>query len=350
MPAVSVFAVLAASCSPGTSPSFCAFRSIGTLTNATVGVSNQGSLWAWGNTSKVGAGNPAPELYRSSSEIVSVASRTDTVCETHLDGSQLCHGASLLIKEFTEATELAVTTSPSLVINDARACVLHRDSHVECWDDNAVTNTPFVLPDLPGPVGSLALGDKDAQEGCAVTTDQRVWCWGGGILGDGSAPREQPAAATEIVALRDKGQRVALSRGSKCALTTDGQVFCWGRLLDPTSPALLPAAIDVGASATALVMGDDHACALTVEGRVVCWGDNTQGQTSSVDSGRGPRQVPLGVPVVLEIVAGAMHTCARRDDTTVFCWGLNDHAQLGHPDLADPSSAQPVRVEGCPPL
>jgi alpha-tubulin suppressor-like RCC1 family protein len=322
----------------------CVATSIGTLAAGTLAVVGDGALWLWGARCCNGQGHVPPEVLRSSADIIAVSSRSDEVCEVHRNGSLLCWGPSLSM-QLTDAAEVA--TSPANLKSDASSCVLHQDGQLDCFDATAFPVAPRSIPGLPASVAAIALGDPTAQEGCAITSDGAAYCWGAGILGDGSDPQAAPAPATEIVALRGQAQRVALSRGSKCVVTIAGSVLCWGPLLDPTTPALSPVAVVLPAAATMLAMGDDHACALTSDGRVYCWGDNSQGQTSGPDQGRSPRKVPLSGAKVAEVVTGAQHSCARTQDGTVSCWGSNSAGQLGVVGLAGDRSEDPVALAGC---
>lgn len=340
-----------AGCGDPSETSACYFTSIGAKAEGTVGVAKHGSLWSWGKEYSGAFSLPerTPHLVRSSTEIVAVASRAWQVCEWHLNRSWVCWGEELGTRELSGAKQLAVGTDGHINFAYNPACILFEDGSVTCWKALEGGYAMYVPPGLPPGVFDLALGDVVNEEGCAVTQDHVLWCWGAGIIGDGQETRTEIVSATPLSFLGPTVTRVALSRGSKCLISDDGAVLCWGPLLDPGSPQLIPTVVDVMEAATALVMGDDHACALVGTGRVICWGDNSLGQTSGREPGdRTPQQVPLGGRKAVELAAGAHHTCARLTDGSVFCWGDNGNGQLGNAAFVEPSSRMPVQVQGCP--
>jgi alpha-tubulin suppressor-like RCC1 family protein len=320
----------------------CALKSISTRRIHTYGVSPDGDLWGWGLfASYVGVRH---EHVRWSKEIVSVATRSDVICETHTSGTVLCwpdfeggNGALELIDVRKVAMSLGDSNSSS--------CFVRADGTVGCWSFNATI--PFgTSPDgLGGDVVDLALGAPTTRQGCAVKRDRSLWCWGAGMLGDGSPARVTASPALEIVALRGKADKVALGKDSTCVITTEGQVVCWGPIIDAAHPALGPTPIELDTPATQIAMGQAHACALTVGEQVWCWGSNDFGQLGPAgETGPTPRQVPIAGDGVVELSAGWDHSCARKSDGTTWCWGSNTSGQLG--DIK--ATTQPVVLAGCP--
>lgn len=158
---------------------------------------------------------------------------------------------------------------------------------------------------------ALAAG---AAHTCAVTSDQRLLCWGkndeGQVTGTASTPVLTPheVFASGVTA-------VAAGTAHTCA-TVAGQVRCIGRNADGQAPATR------AVNAAALAAGDRHTCALDGSGAVTCWGALNVGQTG------GGTPIASGASA---LATGADHTCALLGGTgEVRCWGTNASGELGN--------------------
>ena len=206
----------------------------------------------------------------------------------------------------------------------------------------------------------VALGVSHA---CALLTGGKVKCWGTNLsgqlgLGDVLARGDQPGemgAALPFVDLGPGQVAVELSLGGthSCARLVGGQVKCWGgndygqlglgdTLARGDQPgemgAALPA-VNIGAAAISLSVGDHYACALLDDGQVKCWGLNMNGELGRGDTasrGDGPGEMGnalLAVPLaagqtVIALSAGGYHNCALLSGGGLKCWGGNN-GELG---------------------
>jgi cysteine-rich repeat protein len=134
-----------------------------------------------------------------------------------------------------------------------------------------------------------------------------------------------------------------------CAVTFAGKVHCWGRndqgqlgqgniiqIGDTEFPSTIPA-VDLGGTAVALALGENHSCALLDSGDVRCWGDSATGETGlGTVSDLGNDEKPsIAQPInvggkVVQITAGRNHTCALLDTKKVRCWGAGVSGALGY--------------------
>jgi alpha-tubulin suppressor-like RCC1 family protein len=192
---------------------------------------------------------------------------------------------------------------------------------------------------------------------CGVTTDDTAWCWGDGVLGDGTFDQSStPIAVTG-------GLHVAqvTSGGPNCLLTTDGQAYCWGfnwegELGDGTTEPvdLSPVAVAGNRRYTQLHAGFTHACALAASGAAFCWGQNAYGELgtgtstgpqdcSGVPCSRAPVRAARGHTFV-QVKVGSEHTCGLDADHRFWCWGNNEFGQLG--DGTTTERHTPSRVTG----
>ena len=151
--------------------------------------------------------------------------------------------------------------------------------------------TGIQFPEVDGPAYS-----------CGVTTDDRLYCWGGGGAPLGSA-----------------------SGGSKTPIP----VAAGGRLFDFVHPGLL------------------HACALTTFNNAFCWGNNEFGQlgTGSTNFSTTPVRVSGGLKFVsLTVAPTGWHTCGVTADHRAYCWGRNYSGGLG--DGTQTNRLTPTAVVG----
>jgi alpha-tubulin suppressor-like RCC1 family protein len=117
-------------------------------------------------------------------------------------------------------------------IGNAHACSLS-NGDVLCWgvNDKSQVGGPEPYYRDPFKVLSDAVGvSVGLQYSCAITKAGRVQCWGDdyhGTLGDGADAGVTPSQSKPVVGLRDV---VALASGinHSCAVTSTQRVFCWG--------------------------------------------------------------------------------------------------------------------------
>ena len=197
-----------------------------------------------------------------------------------------------------------------------------------------------------GPITALATGTRFH---CAVTTDNRIACWGknsDGQLGRGvAATGYLPRLVTHPVDWR----KVATGSGTTCALDTNREVYCWGR--GDVVPAL-------GAPATEtptrigdelwddVAVGHGHACAVRTTGgnAVACWGTGAYGRVGDGAMDTAPHgPVTLTVPSTptLTGVATGDHTSAVVSPSGMYAWGDAADGRIGLPTpgpYLDPAS------------
>jgi alpha-tubulin suppressor-like RCC1 family protein len=225
-----------------------------------------------------------------------------------------------------------------------------------CWGANGSgqlgdgTTTERHAPvDVPGLTNGVAANAAGAAHTCALTTSERVQCWGrnsDGQLGNGTTtdfatPNPQPLDVC-ATALCDSvlSDIVALAAGDyhTCALTANGGVKCWGRNgngqlgnganADSSTPVDV---VGLESAVTAVTAGAFHTCALTTGGGVKCWGSNSEGHLgdgTTVDRWTPVDVVGLGSGVAA-IAAGGIHTCALTVEGAVQCWGFNFDGEVG---------------------
>ncbi len=312
----------------------------------------------------------------------------------------------------TAASAVGLTGPVSgTALGDDFACSIGASGPM-CWGNNSndqlaqgTFSPSSIMPAATVGLGSVAAFTAGSSHGCALHTDRRVTCWGGGTygqLGNGGAngiPDPQLVSGltgvAQVVArdhhtcvrmidrtVRCSGRAYAglfgdgstvsarltfgpvtgltnvaqLSGGSfhTCALLLDGSIRCWGDNRDgqcgngTTATAETPVTVTGITGVTQLTLGQTFTCALLSNGTVRCWGSNGggtlgRGYTDSF-SHSFPESPVLGLTGATSVVAGLFHTCAIRADGTVMCWGGNSEGQLG--DGTTAAHYMPAAVAG----
>jgi alpha-tubulin suppressor-like RCC1 family protein len=189
---------------------------------------------------------------------------------------------------------------------------------------------------------------------CAVTTDNRAYCWGfngNGQLGDGTTTdRHTPVA----VAGGLRFHAISTGYGSTCGVTTDYRAYCWGdnvlgHLGDGTTTRrLTPVAVVGGHRFRQVDVYSEHACAVSYPdpGRAYCWGWGGQGQLGNGSTANHSTPVPVsGSLVMRQVSVGSFHSCGVTTSNVAYCWGGNRQGQLGDSSSVTQRST-PSRVAG----
>ncbi len=174
---------------------------------------------------------------------------------------------------------------------------------------------------------------------CALTTNDRLFCWGAngnGQVGDGTTSSRH--TQTEIpVPPSASWKAVSAGDHHTCARASDASLFCWGSNSDgqvgdgTTTQRTSPVKVGVGHTWAAVSAGSIHTCARRdTTNTLFCWGDNTRGEVgdgTTIDR-HGPTQEKGLGPWTLG-VAGYHHTCGLKSDGTLYCWGCNGYGEIG---------------------
>lgn len=146
-------------------------------------------------------------------------------------------------------------------------------------------------------------------------------------------------AFTQISARYDNG----------CGVTSDGGVKCWGSAFSYRSgtggnivadpPALNGRAKQVG-------VGNSHACAAMEDGAVQCWGSNLWGALGDGSGSSGGEAVTVTLPgTAKQAVAGYYFGCALLDNGEAYCWGDGSGGALGGGAFGE-ENMKPAKVKG----
>ena len=195
-----------------------------------------------------------------------------------------------------------------------------------------LTRLPKPLPPKARPPSFLSsIVDVDAGNlfSCALRSDGLAYCWGAGMLGDGSAV----GSSTPVeVAGPTRYVRLEAGDANACGLTATGEAWCWGDNSQGqlgaglSAPfALVPVPVAGGHRFTDLDVGLRSMCGVATTGTTYCWGSNQSGQL-----GIGSISASVNVPTAVvnsaalgfvSVDNGFLHTCALTGTGQIYCWG-----------------------------
>jgi len=249
------------------------------------------------------------------------------------------------------ATEQALASTPlafdRISVGTQHTCAITFDNRAYCWGKNttgavgngssafAVTRPALVAGNLR--FAQISAGDDYT---CGVTTANKAYCWGdnwSGQLGDNS-PSPHINRSTPFPVAGGRSFRLIIAGfAHTCAVTPANEAFCWGRngygtVGDGTNTdqVLLPSKVKGMHSWRRVVAGGNHTCGVTTDNRAFCWGQNDRGQLgiNTFTNRNTPVAVAGGISFV-QVTAGASHTCALTSENRAYCWGENEQGALG---------------------
>jgi alpha-tubulin suppressor-like RCC1 family protein len=367
--------------------------SIGQDGGHTCALTSDGAVWCWGrdHRGQVGDGQfitsgppygvPSPTRVADLEGASAVSLGERHSCALLADGSLWCWGwdqddqlggatlppASARPVQVVQWSSDFTSTTPlggglqisaggwSSAMLDATGSAWAWGENFGAWTDANCTTTAcqaFHLPFLAGSIRALATG---AFYGCAVTTDDRAWCWGDNSYGRLGSSVATPATATQIAALANVDS-IAAGFGHTCAVAHDGTAWCWGwntygQLGDAaTTSSSTPVQVAL-TDVAQISAGGAHTCAVKRDGTAWCWGFDASGQLGTGTVAQTPEPLPAQVASsgthFTAIQAGDLATCAIDDLHQLWCWGDNTFGQLGTGSFA-PSSVPALVALACP--
>lgn len=214
-------------------------------------IDNTVKCWGYQDQGQFGTGGTADVLVPTTvpglTNVAKVSNGQDIVCAIIVGGAVKCLGDDSggglgnglpLADSLTAVDVSGVTNAIDIAVGDESACALLATGQVMCWGDNGDgqlgngdvigtdQNTP-VAAILPGNVASIRAGYDDA---CAITADNKIYCWGNntdGQAGDGSSGDDKytPVQVQNLGAFVEFAQQY---ESTPCVVKAGGAVACWG--------------------------------------------------------------------------------------------------------------------------
>jgi hypothetical protein len=191
------------------------------------------------------------------------------------------------------------------------------------------------------------------QFGCALTTADEVYCWGGndvGQLGDGGSTPSQSPVQPHLPPGPYK--HLSTSDGGVCAISAAGDAYCWGDnrlgrfgLGHEESPVPTPARVPVDFPWGHFSLGFDRACGVREGGQVYCWGASPASHGTDVDTSTVLPLPVLNSPPMDSVTLSGWHQCGITASRETHCWGENFNIGFRSADLVIP---YPMPLESPP--
>ncbi len=235
------------------------------------GVRLDDTLFCWGTG---GPQSPPTGTFKA------VESNYDTICAIRSDDKLSCWQQGI--------PTVPPSASSFRSISLGARCGLRTDGELECWDNVGHSGR--------GPFKSAFFG---LFNGCGLTLDDRIACWGPSepSLSSPTPPLPYLESARGMAAVQNYTW-APRNLAEACRLTLGGRVFC-----DFYDTTLLPAALFKD---TFRWVG--HTCALATDQHALCWGETSRPSASATF-----KQLVEGW--------GNRQTCGIDTDDKLSCWG-----------------------------
>jgi len=367
--------------SPAAVPGGTKFASLSLGHAHSMAVTDEGSLFGFGDNSGSQLGVGEDRFRNVPSEISPQISFSRVVCgRSHtigvtLSGKLYSWGTNALGQ--LGQSDLTPRAAPSLITllngkkvqnvatGSASVLVLLSGGEVFGWGRNnagqlgihaskvAKTSPEFVMStQKPNAVVGVAAGGYAYQyEGHSAvvmaTGEFFSWGWNAfGQLGIGEVEDSHPIPQKNTWLSKVKVVQIACGQFATAAVTDDGTVYTWG-LNDSgqlgkgdfsSGPVEVPQRIHIDAAVSQVAVGYAHMLAVTVDGRVYAWGRNFYGQLGVGDhkDKNSPQLISyLQEERVVQVAAGQYHALAVTARGEVYGWGYNRDYELGVGDNMD---------------
>jgi alpha-tubulin suppressor-like RCC1 family protein len=232
------------------------------------------------------------------------------------------------------------------------SCGVATNGTAYCWgqaylgDSDARTRRPTPVQVTGGPWSTI---DAATNYTCALTTAGSAYCWGsnaGGLLGIGNDDAEK-VFPTAVAGVRSYS---SISAGIQhaCAVSENDRLYCWGSNntgqlgTGNMTSSNAPVVVTGDHNFTGVSSGELFTCATTTED-VYCWGRNTLGQLGTGNLTQQSAPVPVNAIPMDNISNFRSHSCALAGEGLAYCWGSNAFGAIGN-GTASPREWEPILV------
>jgi len=281
----------------------------------------------------------------STSNLARATIDTGGVLSALTSGTDTLYATSERRTGFGTAT-IRVVNLLSVGPGDVHTCAVSSDQMVFCWGGGGARIGDSAASQADGPVAvvggqSYVDVENGVEHSCGLTATGKAFCWGSDIYDQlGQATRVQSTFPVPVQGgLTFKWLGVGYFYA--CGLTTDSVAYCWGNGYGAT-PVPVPGNLRFAHLST----GGGHSCGLVASGAAYCWGANDEGELG--DSTRTSRSTPapvVGGLLFSTISAGGYHTCALTTAGSAYCWGYGALGEIGIDSVVD-INLTPAAVHG----
>jgi alpha-tubulin suppressor-like RCC1 family protein len=197
----------------------------------TCGLTTAGDVYCWGFLNNTSGGMTTPNQVSGSVQFTSIRATTIQACGIATNKKAYCFEGPYFWRPQAVSSALDFTV---LAGGLQFMCGLTTSGAVYCWgsNSNALGNanagpTGPTVPVAGGPFTDLSAGYDWA---CAIASTKQAWCWGHnawGVFGSTSFPF---VSLAPVITPLTVGQFMSWTNGfyHSCAVATNTRVYCWG--------------------------------------------------------------------------------------------------------------------------
>ncbi len=279
-----------------------------------LGITGNGTLWAWGDNQNGQLGNG-----NTSSAVLSPVQ-----VGTYTNWKSVTAGGYYSLGIKTDGTLWAWGLNNYGQLGDGTT--IYKSSPVQIGTD---TNWAFIAAGYTNSFG--------------IKTDGTLWAWGDNSysqLGDGTSINKsfpiQIGTDTNWSSV-DSGYRHSIG------IKSNGTLWAWGTLLIGTINNSSPVQIGINTNWVSVSAGLDHSFGVKSNGTLWAWGYNMAGQLGDGTTNSKSSPVQIGTDTNWKsVTAGYMTSLGVKTGGTLWAWGLNDYGQLA--DGTTISKSYPVQI------
>lgn len=320
------------------------------------------------------SGKTLKKIATGQNHACAIASDDKAYCWGHNEGGQLGIGTYMIQSSINPLPVdttgvLAGKTIKQISVGPGHTCVIASDNKPYCWGNNyngqlgngsagaSIEYSPVAV-DMTGVLAGKLIKQLNTEEysSCVIASDNKVYCWGFGYLGNGIDYPNTNQWATSPVAVNWNGvlsgktaKYLTTSTYVSCIIANDNKAYCWGyngsgQLGDGTSnDSLVPVAVDAsgalaGKNIETIIAGGLATFALTTDGKVYSWGSNWHGTMGINDlqlDNLPPTEIYMGGELsgkTIKALSSSIvenYSCVIASDDKAYCWGTNNYGNLG---------------------
>ncbi len=336
----------------------------------TVGIRNDGTLWAWGynNFWQLGLGNNTsvntPTQIGTDTTWHIVSSGRDYTMALKDDGTLWAWGANTSGKLGVGGTSVRTTPTQVGTANNWEKVVasegeftvaIKTDGTLWTWGANnfgqlgngSTTNTSVLIPTQIGTDTNWKEIAAGLSHVAAIKDNGALWTWGvGGVLGDTTtANRYAPMQASGSLIW----SKITAGKRHTLAIATNGTLWTWGdnqfgQLGDGTTiNKMIPTQIGTANNWGSFSAWENSTVAIRTDGTLWTWGSNTFGQLG--DGTTIGKTTPFQIGTAndwTELSIGQSNTSAIKLSSFRWAWGNNSVGQLG--DATNVDKLSPIVI------
>ena len=300
------------------------------VSEATLAIKNDGTLWSWGrgNYGQLGLNATVPNGLSSPTQVGN-------------EDTWKC------INSFMYGSSATKTDGTLWTWGDNRYGMLAQNNRTNYSSPKQVgtgTDWNIVAKKLSGT-------GVDNFQMSAIKNDGTLWSWGYASYGGlGVNDRTRRSSPTQLPGTT--WSSIEHSNGSSIAVKTDGTMWLWGRngngQLGQNSTTYFSSPVQVaGTTWASVTVGGQQFHATKTNGTLWAWGSNEYGQMGTNDRTYRSSPIQIGANTNWTAVsAGLTYSLGLKTDGTMWTWGWGERGDLGLNTATPTKYSSPTQIPG----